>query len=68
MDRQVSVVTRSSVSAHMEEDFDVWDFQLSEADRKAIDQLDLGYSEILDYSNPAIAKMFNQKRRCGDAL
>ena len=68
MDRQVSVVTRSSIPGHMEEDFDVWDFQLSEADRKAIDQLDLGYSEILDYSNPAIAKMFNQKRRCGDAL
>lgn len=68
MDRQVSVVTRSSIPGHMEEDFDVWDFHLSEADRKAIDLIDLGYSEILDYGNPAIAKMFNQKRRCGDAL
>ncbi len=34
----------------------------SEADRKAIDALDLGYSEILDYRNPCIAKMFIRKK------
>ena len=28
----------------------------------AIDQLDLGYSEILDYGNPFIARMFLKKR------
>ena len=28
----------------------------------AIDQLDLGYSEILDYGNPCIARMFLKKR------
>ena len=40
---------RSSQREHMEEDMGLWDFQLSEADQKAIDPLDLGYSEILDY-------------------
>ena len=62
VDRGVSVVTRSSVPAHMREDYDIWDFTLSEAERQLIDQMDLGYSEILDYGNPCIARMFLKKR------
>ena len=62
VDRGVSVVTRSSVPAHMREDYDIWDFTLSEAERQLMDQLDLGYSEILDYGNPCIARMFLKKR------
>ena len=34
----------------------------SSAGWKAIDALDLGYSEILDYGNACIAKMFIQKK------
>lgn len=68
IERQVSVVTRSSVPEHMEEDFDIWDFSLSEADKKAIEILDLGCSEIMDYGNPAIAKMFNRKKLCDSTL
>ena len=45
----------------MRENLDIWDFTLSEADREAIDLLDLGYSEILDYRNPCIARMFIRK-------
>ena len=62
IDRCVSVVTRSSVPEHMREDQDIWDFSLTEAELSAIDQLDLGYSEILDYGNPFIARMFLKKR------
>ena len=62
IDRGVSVVTRSSVPEHMGEDQDIWDFSLTEAELSAIDQLDLGYSEILDYGNPCIARMFLKKR------
>ena len=62
IDRQVSAVVRSADPDHMAEDQDIWNFTLSEADRKAIDALDLGYSEILDYGNACIAKMFIQKR------
>ena len=65
VDRGVSVVTRSSVPAHMQEDYDIWDFTLSEAERQLIDQLDLGYSEILDYGNPCITRMFLKKRWLG---
>ena len=63
IDRQVSVVTRSRHPEHIREDFDIWDFRLSEADRKGIEPLDLGYSEILDYRNPCIARMFIQKKQ-----
>ena len=63
IDRQVSVVTRSSVSEHMREDMDIWDFGLTEAEKKAVVQLDLGYSEILDYGNPCIARMFLRKKK-----
>ena len=62
IDRQVSVVTRSSIPEHMREDFDIWDFSLSDGDRKLISGLDLGYSEILDYGNPCIARMFPSKK------
>lgn len=65
VDRGVSVVTRSSAPAHMQEDYDIWDFTLSEAERQLIDQLDLGYSEILDYGNPCITRMFLKKRWLG---
>lgn len=64
VDRQVGVVTRSRNPEHIREDFDIWDFHLSEADRKAIDEMDIGYSEILDYWNPNIARMFIQKSIC----
>ena len=64
VDRQVGVVTRSRNPEHIREDFDIWDFHLSEADRKAIDKMDIGYSEILDYRNPNIARMFIQKSIC----
>ena len=63
IDRQVSVVIRSSVSEHMREDMDIWDFGLTEAEKKAVVQLDLGYSEILDYGNPCIARMFLRKKK-----
>lgn len=62
IDRQVSVVTRSSIPEHMREDFDIWDFSLSDGDRKLISGLNLGYSEILDYGNPCIARMFLSKK------
>lgn len=64
VDRQVGVVTRSRNPEHIREDFDIWDFHLSEADRKAIDEMDIGYSEILDYRNPNIARMFIPKSIC----
>ena len=64
VDRQVGVVTRSRNPEHIREDFDIWDFRLSDADRRAVEEMDIGRSEILDYRNPNIARMFIQKSIC----
>jgi hypothetical protein len=36
---------------------DVWDFQLSEEDHKAIAALDVGHSEIVNHYDPAFVQM-----------
>lgn len=64
VDRQISVVTGSRNPEHIREDFDIWDFQLSDADRRAVEEMDAGCSEILDYQNPNIARMFISKSIC----
>ena len=43
----------------MEEDLNIWDFVLSDADMEAIRELDLGHSEIIDHSAADTAKFLN---------
>ena len=38
----------------------IFDFQLDEEDKKQIEQLDLGYSEIIDHQNYMTAKWLNK--------
>ena len=40
----------------MEQNFDIWDFTLSDEDMKKVDGLDLGHSEIIDHNDPGIVK------------
>ena len=40
----------------MEQNIDIWDFELTEEDIKRIDGLDLGHSEIIDHDNPEVVK------------
>lgn len=44
----------------MKENIDIFDFQLDEEDKKQIEQLDLGYSEIIDHQNYMTAKWLNK--------
>ena len=43
----------------MEENLNIWDFALSDADMEAIRELDLGNSEIIDHSSADTAKILN---------
>lgn len=43
----------------MEENLNIWDFQLSDEDMEAIGALDLRYSEIIDHSASDTAKFLN---------
>lgn len=38
---------------HMKENLDIFDFQLSSDEMERIEKLDYGYSEIMDFENPA---------------
>lgn len=54
--RGVSIIPKSVHKERMEQNIDIWDFVLSNADMKQIDALDLGHSEIIDHNDPAIVK------------
>ena len=60
--RGVVVIPKSVHKARMEQNFDVWDFTLSEDDMAEIAKLDLGHSEIVDHSDPGFVKMLHQMK------
>lgn len=57
--RGVSILPKSVHAERMEQNFDIWDFTLSDEDLQKIAALDLGHSEIVDHSDPAFVKMIN---------
>ena len=54
--RGVSILPKSVHRERMEQNFDIWDFKLTDADMTKIAALDLGHSEIIDHNNPEIVK------------
>lgn len=56
VERGVSIIPKSQYSDHLKENLDIWDFELSGEDKAKIQQLDRGYSEIIDYDNLAVVK------------
>ena len=57
--RGVVIIPKSIHKDRMEENLDIWDFQLSDEDMAAISTLDLGHSEIIDHSLAETAKWLN---------
>ncbi|WP_028517365.1 aldo/keto reductase [Ruminococcus flavefaciens] len=57
--RGVSILPKSVHVERMEQNFNIWDFTLSDEDIQKITALDLGHSEIVDHSDPAFVKMIN---------
>lgn len=57
--RGVVIIPKSVHKERMEENFDIWDFRLSDEDMEAIGALDLGHSEIIDHSAADTAKFLN---------
>ena len=57
--RGVVIIPKSTHKERMEENFNIWDFALSDADMRAIAALDLGHSEIVDHGSAETAKFLN---------
>lgn len=55
--RGVSVIPKSTHRERIEENFNIWDFSLTDDEMAVISAKDLGHSEIVDHSNPAFVKM-----------
>lgn len=60
--RGVVVIPKSTHKNRMEQNIDIWDFQLSEEDMAQIAKLDLGHSEIVDHSDPGFVKMLHSMK------
>ncbi|MDE7211060.1 MAG: aldo/keto reductase [Lachnospiraceae bacterium] len=60
--RGVVVIPKSVHKDRMEQNMDIWDFVLDEADMAKIEGLDIGHSEIVNHYAPAFVKMLHSMK------
>ncbi len=60
--RGVTVIPKSVHKERMEQNIDIWDFQLSGEDMAEIAELDIGHSEIVDHSDPKFVQMLHSMK------
>ena len=60
--RGVVIIPKSVHKDRMEQNIDIWDFELTEDEMKKIADLDMGHSEIVDHSDPAFVKMLHSMK------
>lgn len=57
--RGVVVIPKSVHKDRMEQNMNIWDFVLSDADMEEIAKLDIGHSEIVNHYDPGFVKMLH---------
>lgn len=62
VERGVVVIPKSIHKERMEQNMDIWDFKLSLEDKKEIEALDIGHSEIVNHYDPAFVKMLHDMK------
>lgn len=60
--RGVVVIPKSVHKERMEQNMNIWDFSLSNADMAEIEKLDIGHSEIVNHSDPNFVKMLHNMK------
>lgn len=60
--RGVIVIPKSVHKDRMEQNMDIWDFELSAGDMAEIAKLDIGHSEIVNHYDPAFVKMLHSMK------
>ena len=57
LQRGIACIPKSTKKERMEQNFDVFDFTLSDQDMAAIAALDTGVSSFFDHRDPAVVEM-----------
>lgn len=60
--RGVVVIPKSVHKNRIEQNMDIWDFTLSDADMAEIAKLDMGHSEIVNHFDPNFVKMLHRMK------
>lgn len=60
--RGVAVIPKSVHKERMEQNIDIWDFRLNDADMAEIAALDIGHSEIVNHYDPNFVKMLHNMK------
>ena len=60
--RGVSVIPKSTHPERIEENFNIWDFTLTDDEMAVISAKDLGHSEIVDHGDPTFVKFINDMK------
>ena len=60
--RGVVVIPKSTHRDRMEQNFDIWNFSLTEDEMKAIAAFDIGHSEIVDHFDPNFVRALHGRR------
>ena len=63
IDRGVVVIPKSVHKNRMEQNFDIWDFRLTEEEIEKIAALELGHSEIVDHFDPNFVRALHGRMR-----
>jgi len=63
IDRGVVVIPKSVHKNRMEQNFDIWDFKLTEDEIERIAALDLGHSEIVNHFDPNFVRALHGRMR-----
>ena len=63
IDRGVVVIPKSVHKDRMEQNFDIWDFKLTEDEIERIAALDLGHSEIVNHFDPNFVRALHGRMR-----
>lgn len=60
--RGVSVIPKSTHRERIKENFNIWDFTLTDDEMAVISAKDLGHSEIVDHGSPSFVKFINDMK------
>ena len=58
--RGVVVIPKSVHKERIQENFNIWDFELSDKDMETISDMDIGHSEIINHFTADTAKWLNE--------